>query len=139
MWTSSQRKNAGVQLQGGANLGVVTAAGNENGVALGTERRWLRVMAPGGYRWKPKAGEQVLVLKLGQDGESACILACPEQEGDDLLPGEVELQAEGCALKLNNNGAVELRGDVWINGTRLEDMVRAVAAEVLSVSVRQEE
>lgn len=139
MWTSSQRKSTGAQLQGGADLGVVTAAGNENGVSLGTERRWLRVMTPGGYRWKPKAGEQVLVLKLGQDGESACVLARPEREGNDLLPGEVELYAQGCALKLNNNGTVELRGDVWINGTRLEDMVRAAAAEVLSASGRQEE
>ena len=138
MWTSSQRKSAGAQLQGGADLGVVTAAGNENGVSLGTERRWLPVMAPGGYRWKPKTGEQVLVLKLGQDGESACILACPEQEENNLLPGEVELHAQGCALKLNNNGVVELRGDVRINGMRLEDMIRATAG-VLSESGRQEE
>lgn len=123
-------------MQGGADLGVVTAAGNENGVSLGTERRWLRVVAPGGYRWKPKAGEQVLVLKLGQDGESACILACPGQESNDLLPGEVELHADGCAMKLHNDGVVELWGDVRINGMQLEDMIRTTAAEVLSASDR---
>lgn len=138
MWTSSQKKNVGVQTQGGADLGVVTATGSENGVSLGTERRWLRVMAPGGYHWKPKAGEQVLVLKLGQDGETACILACPEQQENNLLPGEVELHAQGCALKLSNNGAVELRGEVRINGMRLEDMIRATAG-ALSESGGQEE
>lgn len=132
MWTSRQTKMVGTTLRGNAQLGVVTAGGQENGVHLGTERRWLPVMAPGGYRWRPQTGEQVLVMKTGVDDESACVLARQEGQGDDLLPGEVELYARNCGMKLTNGGNVELRGTVLVNGTALEELIRVQVASALS-------
>lgn len=132
MWTSSHTKTTGTQTRSNAALGVVTVSGQENAVYLGTERRGLPVAAPGGYRWRPKVGQQVLVLKSGADGELAWVLAQPEQQPDDLLPGEVELVGPDCTLKLTGAGAVELRGCVSINGTALEDMIRSVVAEALA-------
>ena len=128
MWVSKQTKKR--ETGGGtARVGVVTAAGQESDVYLGTQRCWLPVMAPGGYRWRPKAGEQVLVLKTGADGESACVLARQEEPGEELQPGEVELYAPGCSLKLGGSGRVDLCGSVYVNGTALDDMInRAVAA-----------
>lgn len=131
MWTSRQTKTGKPGLSG-AQVGVVTAGGQESGVHLGTERRWLPVLAPGGYRWRPKAGEQVLVLKTGERGESACVLARQEQPGEALQPGEVELYAPDCGLKLTRLGRIELRGSVYINGTTLEDMVNALVAAALA-------
>lgn len=132
MWTSSQMKESGGAQRHSAALGVVTAAGAENGVYLGTERRWLPVMAPGGYRWRPRAGDQVLVLKAGTDGESPCVLARQVQEDDTLLPGEVELAGTGCSVKLTEKGEVVLRGTVRINGTTLEDMIQTMVAAALA-------
>ena len=131
MWISSQTKATGTKTQNSAALGVVTAGGEENSVYLGSERRGLPVAAPGGYRWRPKVGEQVLVLKAGTDGESAWILA-QQAHQDDLLPGEVELAGPGCALKLTGSGCIELQGCVNINGTALEALVRSAVAEALA-------
>lgn len=128
MWVSKQTKKRGSG-SGTAQVGLVTAAGQESGVYLGTQRCWLPVLAPGGYRWRPKTGEQVLVLKTGAEGESACVLARQEEPDTDLRPGEVELYAPKCGLKLNEAGGIELHGKVWVNGTALEDLIgRAVAA-----------
>lgn len=132
MWISSQAKRTGTKTYGGAAVGVVTAGGTENNVYLGTERRGLPVAVPGGYRWRPGVGQQVLVLKTGVDGESAWVLAQPEPQGDELLPGEVELTGPDCGLKLTGTGDVELRGRVCVNGTALEDLVRDLVAQTLA-------
>lgn len=131
MWTSRQTKT-GKTARGGARVGVVTAGGQESGVYLGTQRCWLPVMAPGGYRWRPKTGEQVLVLKTGEQGESACVLARQEEPGEELLPGEVELYAPDCGLKLTQTGCVELRGSVYVNGRLLEDLIYGAVAAALA-------
>lgn len=132
MWISSQTKEMSAKNQGGAALGVVTTGGKESSVYLGTQRRGLPVAAPGGYCWRPEVGEQVLVLKAGADGESSWILARTRQETDELLPGEVALNGPDCALKLAKSGTVELRGQVSINGTQLEDLIRSIAAQMLA-------
>lgn len=131
MWTSKQTKKASKN-PGSARIGLVTAGGQESGVYLGTQRCWLPVMAPGGYRWRPGTGEQVLVLKTGADGESACVLARQEEPREELLPGEVELYAPDCSLKLTGEGRVDVRGSVYVNGTALEDMIYGVVSAALT-------
>ena len=132
MWTSSQTKKAGEKIRSYGALGIVTAGGNENSVLLETQRRGVPVAAPGGYRWRPEAGEQVLVLKTGADGESAWILGRTREQGEELRPGEVELTGRNCGVKLTCNGALELRGAVRINGTELEDLIRSVVAQAVA-------
>lgn len=131
MWVSKQTKKKETGA-GPARVGIVTTAGQESGVHLGTQRCWLPVLAPGGYRWRPANGEQVLVLKTGADGESACVLARKEEAGEELLPGEVELYAPGCGMKLTREGRVELRGSVCVNGAALEDMIGRAVADALA-------
>lgn len=129
MWISSQSKQTQRDADAGADLGVVTSGGWESGVYLGAERRWLPVLAPGGYRWRPQAGEQVLVLKTGADGESACILARREEQDDGLEPGEVELSSGAGTVRLRTDGSVEVTGTLVINGVPLETLIRQLAAQ----------
>ena len=129
MWTSKQSKQTVDALPSSADMGVVTSGGALCGVYMGTERRWLGVLGPGGCRWRPKVGQQVLVLKTGQQEEDACVLAA-QQEESSLQPGEVELYADGCGVKLTRTGAVELTGQVLVNGISLEHMIRTALAEL---------
>ncbi|MBO5340369.1 MAG: hypothetical protein J6A62_05175 [Oscillospiraceae bacterium] len=138
MWTSNQSKKTNTAGHA-ARMGIVTAGGEQAGVYIDAERRWLPVAAPGGYRWRPRAGEQVLVLKTGADGESACILARQEDEPMDLQPGEVELTGPGCGVKLTGSGQVALSGTVTVNGLPLEVMIQNAVAQAAAALAGQEE
>lgn len=131
MWISKQTKKS-KDSSDHAQVGVVTAGGQESGVYLGTQRCWLPVMAPGGYRWRPGAGEQVLVLKTGAEGESACVLARKEETVEELQPGEVEVYGPDCRVRLTGEGHVDIRGKVYVNGTALEDIVSQAIAAALA-------
>lgn len=125
MWTWEQERRAQVR-EPDAQLGLVTLGGEETAVNLGGERRWLRVCAPGGMRWRPKEGSQVLVLKSGEEAWVLGVMA----EGDSPDPGHVHLAGEGCALSLEQD--IRITGNVELNGRRLEDYIRAIAADVMS-------
>ncbi|RKI69783.1 hypothetical protein D7V91_05175 [bacterium 1xD42-67] len=128
MWTSERRRGlpAGAAA---AELGTVTLGGDPAGVSLGGERRWLTVYGPGGYSWRPTAGDKVLVLKAGAEGESPCILGTV-QEGGELGPGEVRLAGGSCAVKLGQR--LELDGELYLNGRALYEVVRDIVIDVLS-------
>ena len=102
-------------------VGRTTLSGDPAGAYLDAERRALAVFAPGGYVWQPAVGEEVLVLK--QEGEHACVAGV--RCGGDLNPGEVLIHAgqRDAAIKLGNDGTVELMGQVLINGVPLEEML----------------
>lgn len=139
MWTSSQTKATRSRPDSAASLGTVTSGGPEVGVFLGAERRKLPILAPGGYRWRPSVGDQVLVLKSGADGETPFVLASPQAIQDDLMPGEIELQGPDCCLRLDRSGTVTLSGSVVVNGLALEDLIRTIAAQQLAAQTSQEE
>lgn len=111
-------------------MGLVTLGGDPAGVLLGGERRWLPVYSPGGYSWRPAAGDRVLVLKTGAEQESPCILGTVQTD-HELGPGEVRLSGGGSSLLLGQNGA-ELTGTVRINGKTLDDHIAAVVASLLT-------
>ena len=115
-----------------AELGEVTLGGDPAGVSLGGERRWLAVYSPGGYSWRPTAGDKVLVLKAGAEGESPCVLGTvQEPEGDaPLRPGEVRLKGGGSAIHLGQD-RLELSGQLYLNGQSLRDAVAAIVASLL--------
>ena len=69
MWTAERNRNPRSG-EPAAELGRVTLGGDPAGVSLGGERRWIGVYGPGGYSWRPTAGDKVLVLKAGADGET---------------------------------------------------------------------
>ena len=120
MWLSSQSRKAQRSGQG-AETGVVTLEGEKTAVYLAGERRDLPVLSPGGYCWRPAEGETVLVLKSGADGEELWVAGMPG-DGTDLAPGEVRIQSRQAAVFLGNDGSIDLRGTVKINGTPIEEL-----------------
>lgn len=123
MWLSARKRE---QERETAALGTVTLGGAPAGVYADGERRNLPVFGPGGFRWKPAAGEQVLVLKTGGEGESPCVAGVRTDESD-LHPGEVAVTSGAATVTLTREGAIELRGDVRVNGVPLADFCRANA------------
>lgn len=99
--------------------GTVTIGGRAAGVLSRGEERSLPVAAPGGYAWRPKNGERVLVLRGGTLGEERYVAAalCETAKEMALADGEVCLFSSGGAkIVLRNDGRVEIEGEVYING-----------------------
>lgn len=150
MWTSEQNRNLSVR-EASAELGTVTLGGDPAGVSLGGERRWINVYGPGGYSWRPTAGDKVMVLKAGAEGETPCILGTT-QDAEELKPGEVRLTGPECSLhlgqgqvemtggegsvRLGQNG-LELSGGLTVDGRPLEEIMREIAEEVARSVVGQ--
>lgn len=131
MWTAERNRNLRMG-EPAAELGTVTLGGDPAGVSLGGERRWIGVYGPGGYSWRPTAGDKVLVLKAGAEGESPCVLGTV-QEGEDLKPGEVRLSGGGSSLHLGQS-RLSLSGQVYVNGKSLESIIREIAAQAAAES-----
>ena len=130
MWTS-ERWRRPAQEEAAAELGAVTLGGDPAGVTLGGERRWLNVYAPGGYSWRPAAGDRVLVLKAGGEREMPCLLGKAQTGAAELGPGEVCLQG-GSSKVLLGQAALELGGRVMINGMELDRYIREIVTEILA-------
>lgn len=145
MWTSERNRNLS-QRESAAEIGTVTLGGDPAGVSLGGERRWLTVYSPGGYSWRPTAGDKVLVLKAGAEGESPCVLGTV-QGTEELRPGEVRLAGGENAVYLSQDGLkltggesnltlkqkrADLTGELYINGESLHDIIADVVIELLS-------
>lgn len=128
MWTSERNRNLPLR-EAAAEIGTVTLGGDPAGVSLGGERRWLTVYGPGGYSWRPTAGDKVLVLKAGGEGETPCILGTT-QKGDSLKPGEVRLSGGDSGLHLGQ-GRLNLSGRVYVNGRPLEEIIGQIAQEAV--------
>lgn len=131
MWTAERNRNLRMG-EPAAELGTVTLGGDPAGVSLGGERRWIGVYGPGGYSWRPSAGDKVLVLKAGAEGESPCVLGTV-QEGEGLKPGEVRLSGGGSSLHLGQS-RLSLSGQVYVNGKSLESIIREIAAQAAAES-----
>ena len=132
MWISEERtkKAAG---EPAAEWGAVTVAGPA-AVYLGGERRKVAVCCPGGFAWRPKVGEEVLVLKAGPDAEQPYILGLTQME--EVEPGQVRLGSRECGLLCG--GKLELTGSVTVNGEELEELVRRIAGEVHAAASDEE-
>ena len=101
-----------------ALTGPVTVPGDPAGAWLEGERRGVAVYAPGGYHWVPAAGQEVLVLKAGGEGEKPCALGAAQDSGElGLRPGEVALTVGKAAVRLTLEGSVEVTGLLKVNGT----------------------
>ena len=99
-----------------AAVGQVTLPGDPAGVCLDGERRQVPVFAPGGYVWRPRRGEQVLVLKTGEQGEAPCVLGERCQDKWELEEGEILLHSGKAVLRLKADGTVDVTGTLTVNG-----------------------
>ena len=123
MWTWEQERRRPAQ-EPAAQLGLVTLGGEETAANLGGERRWLNICAPGGMQWSPRQGEQVLVLK---EGENAWVLGVMGEQS--VRPGQLLLSGTDCSVRLG--ARMEISGEVELNGQPLEDYIRAVVAKMM--------
>ena len=118
MWLS--RKLSQHEMQDGASAqdGTVTIEGGELAVFSSGEKREVKTAAPGGYEWRPRKGENVLVVRGGTFGEEAYAVGVVEAAASGLAPGEVRIRSgTGTAeIVLHNNGRVDINGLLFING-----------------------
>ena len=127
MWTSKPAPRLPSE-EPWADTGTVTLGGDPAAVSLGGERRQVPVYAPGGYQWRPAAGDQVLVLKAGAQRESPCVAGVCCQSGE-LSPGEVRISSGSGQIRLQD-GRVEVQGQLWVNGEQLEKLIERLATQI---------
>ena len=130
MWMAERGRRLPVQ-EAEAELGQVTLGGDPAAVILGGERRQVPVYSPGGYAWRPAAGDRVLVLKAGGERELPCLLGKAQTGAAELGPGEVCIQG-GTSRVLLGQADLELDGHLVINGMELERYIREIVREVLA-------
>lgn len=117
MWLSKRLREEKNAAETAADLGVTTIGGERAGVYARGEVRDLPVCAPGGVVWQPKSGDAVLVLKGGPGGEERCVLGVQRSALPTALEdGEVYLYSAGASIRLCNDGTIDLRGRVVVNG-----------------------
>lgn len=119
MWLSER---AAGKKESAAQIGVATIGGEAVGVSTELERRNLKLCAPGGYFWRPRAGESLLIIKCGgEDGESCVAGAQQGGAPEGMENGEVYItSAAGAALWLRNDGRILMTGDLYLNGQKVE-------------------
>ena len=130
MWTSN-RKQEGLNEECAADQGLVTLGGDPAAVYLGGERRWVSLYAPGGYQWRPKAGDH---------REMPCLVGRRPEEGseEELSPGAVRIHSGTGAVLLDEDGLalsgdeVALKGDITVNGKALDDHIETIVYQVLA-------
>lgn len=84
--------------------------GGSWGAVADREYRYRPVLSPGGYRWCPSQGQEVLLLHTG-DGE-LCAGTTADSRG--LAPGEVQITGpQGGSILLRADGAVVINGTVF--------------------------
>ena len=96
--------------------GETSIGGKETAVALRGEQRGIEVMAPGGYVWRPKRGDDVLVIKDSVRGESIVTAAKMGQAPEEMEDGEVCIRSGGAMIHLTNNGKIKIYGDIVLYG-----------------------
>ena len=140
MWTAN-RKREGRTEECAADQGVVTLGGDPAAVYLGGERRWVSLYTPGGYQWRPKAGDKVLVVKAGDHRELPCLVGKrPDalSEEDELPPGSGRIHSGTGVVLLDEDGLtlkgdeVALEGDIYVNGQELEAYIQDIVYQVLA-------
>lgn len=136
MWLSGQQKQPADNGEG--QTGFVTMNGSGLAVMLDSERRGLELYSPGGYHWTPMVGQRVLVIQ--GKGEIPCVVGTRDDSGP---PDRVSIQAKALSLSGESIGAaarnsvtlqgnrVNLRGVVYVNGERLEDLIKRIAMSAL--------
>jgi hypothetical protein len=82
----------------------------------------VTVCAPGGYHWLPRAGENVLVMKAD---DVPYVMGKPMGK-EELQDGEVLIRNEGAAVLWKTGDKLDLQGQVLVNGTTLEELVRQI-------------
>ena len=112
MFLSDRKKN---DRQNTAEQGFVTIGGEKAAVFTDCEYRELPLFSPGGYVWRPSPGQNILVVKTGDEGYS--ILGAENGDGPrNMANGEVYIKSKSASVYLKNNGNIIVDGDVYVMG-----------------------
>lgn len=114
MWISKQITGASLNESALAGRGEVTISHGAVGVYTDAERRDVPSVTPGGYTWRPRQGQRVLVIKT-DEGES--VIAGLLQEPDENQDGDIIIETDSARIKISKiDGTVTLGGKVYITG-----------------------
>ena len=138
MWLAQRSERESKAGAAAAEVGTVTLPGNPSAVYLSGERRQVPLFAPGGYYWRPASGQELLVIKTGEEGELPCAVGCRTQKPPtELKNGEIALSAGKSSLVLRTegetevNGTLSVTGGLTVNGETLESMVTRIVASMM--------
>ena len=110
MWMGERLSRKDESQIAAVDMGKTSISGETVAVVSRGELRELEVWSPGGYLWKPKCDDEVLVIKGGTAGEEQCVLAsAPGNVPEKIEAGEVCLFAAGAVVLLRNSGIIELK------------------------------
>ena len=70
----------------------------------------LQLAGPGGFAWRPRVGDSLLVIK---DVAIGAARPCPVT----LSPGECCLYSDNAYIHLTKDGRIEIQGQLLLNGT----------------------
>ena len=129
MWLSEERSRKPAA-EAAAEWGPVTIS-EPAAVYLAGERRQVPVCCPGGYAWRPAVGEDVLVLKAGNQAEQPYILGKSQTQNDELQPGQVRISGPECGILWSD--VLQLTGEVQVNGEELVALIQRVVREMLGL------
>lgn len=116
MWLSKKMTETGREDSCAVSLGEISIGGDDVGVMVfGTEHRGVTVSAPDGFAWRPRSGQQVLVLKT-EDGEQVIAGVVSAPDSSTLKNGEVSISSQSASITLQNDGAVRIVGSISISG-----------------------
>lgn len=114
VWLSEK---ASAQAESGqAFIGTVTIGGENAAVEASGESRNLKTLGLGGFSWQPSAGQQVLVLKCGDEGD---VIAGVVGNAAEAAGGESVMGSGPAKIRVCGNGTIELTGVVNITGALL--------------------
>lgn len=123
MWLSEMAALGGRETAPACETGVVTIGGEKPSVLLAGEKRGVSVASPGGFIWRPAAGQQVLVAQCG--GEYFVTGVADQKAPDGAQAGEVYIKTDSASVKLGADGTIELtgkvnvRGELYLNGVNI--------------------
>lgn len=115
MWLSEKKQNLDNDFCS-STVGVVTIGGAKPSVLVEGELRNADIICSGALRL-PKTGDEVLLIR-SLDGENVIVGKIGGTIPGELESGEVYITSgNGGAIRLKNNGEIELIGMVKIKGT----------------------
>lgn len=114
MWISKKMSEAAREDEPAVSLGEITIGGGSAGAVTSSEKRDMAIVSPGGFVWKPKSGQSVLVLKTGE-GERV-IAGAVQGTNAGLKTGEVKISSNGASITLKNDGSILVSGNLSVSG-----------------------
>ena len=97
MWLAKQAALSDRERQGAVTTGEVTISGESPAAKDAEELRALELAAPEGVYWKPRMGQQMLLLHA-DDGTELAAGVLGQTAPADLAPGELLLTSAGGAV-----------------------------------------